>query len=264
MKTTALSDILYLLTDVDDTLTTSGQLLPSTLQALYDLQRGGIKVIPVTGGCAGWCDQMIRLWPVEAVVGENGAFYMERNSAGHIQLHSWHGDVQRQCYQEQLREIAQEAIRLVPNLQLAKDQAYRLADVALDYNQDSRGVSRAELDQVVELFHRHGAHARVSSIHINTWFGEYSKLLMSQRLLSQRYGLNEHDLLAQVGYVGDAPNDEVMFAFFSHTFGVANIRPHLPFMDAHPNTLLSAIGGLGFVELAQRLLAADRHHLSPR
>ena len=35
-------------------------------------QPQGKLVIPITGRPAGWCDHIARMWPVDAVVGENG------------------------------------------------------------------------------------------------------------------------------------------------------------------------------------------------
>ena len=63
------------LTDIDDTLTTEGQLPSVAYAALERLRAAGLIVIPVTGRPAGWCDHIARMWPVDAVVGENGAFY---------------------------------------------------------------------------------------------------------------------------------------------------------------------------------------------
>ena len=68
----------WVLTDVDDTLTWQGQLPPETLIALSKLRDSGKKVVAVTGACAGWCDHIAQLWPVDAVLGENGAFIMEK------------------------------------------------------------------------------------------------------------------------------------------------------------------------------------------
>jgi HAD superfamily hydrolase (TIGR01484 family) len=65
----------YIFTDIDDTLTTDGQLTASVYQTLETLSRSGLDVIPVTGRPAGWCDMIARFWPVRAVVGENGVFY---------------------------------------------------------------------------------------------------------------------------------------------------------------------------------------------
>ena len=67
--------IRVVLTDIDDTVTTEGMLTAAAYGALERLHRAGFLVIPVTGRPAGWCDHIARMWPVDAVVGENGAFY---------------------------------------------------------------------------------------------------------------------------------------------------------------------------------------------
>src|SRR5207253_2844846 len=64
-----------LLCDIDDTLTTEGKLTAQAYDALERLRRAGKITVPVTGRPAGWCDHIARMWPVDAVVGENGAFY---------------------------------------------------------------------------------------------------------------------------------------------------------------------------------------------
>src|SRR5690349_24706804 len=73
--------ISYVLTDIDDTLTTDGKLTADAYRALEQLHDAGLIVVPVTGRPAGWCDHIARMWPVDAVVGENGAFYMRFDSA---------------------------------------------------------------------------------------------------------------------------------------------------------------------------------------
>ena len=67
--------IRYLLTDIDDTLTHSGKIPACAFHALENLRNAGIKIIPITGRPAGWCDLIARIWPVDGVVGENGALY---------------------------------------------------------------------------------------------------------------------------------------------------------------------------------------------
>ena len=59
----------YLLHDIDDTITNGGKLYPEAYAALWNLHRAGIRVIPVTGRPAGWCDMIMRQWPVDAVIG---------------------------------------------------------------------------------------------------------------------------------------------------------------------------------------------------
>ena len=58
------------LLDIDDTLTSDGRLTSAAYDALERLAAAGLRVVPVTGRPAGWCDMIARFWPVDAVVGE--------------------------------------------------------------------------------------------------------------------------------------------------------------------------------------------------
>src|SRR5215472_1258217 len=78
---TQLAAVRYVLLDIDDTLTTGGRLEAAAYGALERLQRRGFQVIPVTGRPAGWCDHIARMWPVAAVIGENGAFWFRYDRA---------------------------------------------------------------------------------------------------------------------------------------------------------------------------------------
>ncbi|MBW2589402.1 MAG: HAD hydrolase family protein, partial [Deltaproteobacteria bacterium] len=69
------STIRFVLTDIDDTLTIKGRLPSFAFAGMENLQKRGIQVIPITGRPAGWCDHIARMWPVDGIVGENGAFY---------------------------------------------------------------------------------------------------------------------------------------------------------------------------------------------
>src|SRR4026208_1362504 len=119
------------LTDIDDTLTESGRLPAIAYQALEDLRKAGLIVIPVTGRPAGWCDMIARQWPVDGVVGENGAFYFRYDDASHTM-------VRRYAKNDQAREkdrLALDAIRHavlaeVPGAAVASDQNYREAELA--------------------------------------------------------------------------------------------------------------------------------------
>ena len=64
-----LRKIKFILTDIDDTLTTNGRLPAKSYHALEKLHQASFKVIPITGRPAGWCDHFARMWPVDAVVG---------------------------------------------------------------------------------------------------------------------------------------------------------------------------------------------------
>src|ERR1700694_7361 len=76
MRDTARRAIRGVLADIDDTISTGGRVTAEAYAAMERLRRAGLLLIPITGRPAGWCDHIARVWPVDAVVGENGALYM--------------------------------------------------------------------------------------------------------------------------------------------------------------------------------------------
>ncbi|WP_374350999.1 HAD family hydrolase [Chitinimonas sp.] len=241
------------LSDVDDTLTWEGQLPVAALAALHNLAARGCEIVLVTGACAGWCDQMARTWPVSAVIGENGAFTIERQGR-HLIYHDSHDAATRARHHEALHRLAAEVIARFPQLQLAQDQAYRRYDLALDHGQEVAGVPAATIAGALAMLQAGGARAAVSSIHINAWLGEFSKLASAQRWLAQRHGWQAAQMQQHCAYVGDSPNDAAMFGFFPHSVGVANIAAHLPNLAQRPAHITRAPGGLGFAEWVDELM----------
>jgi len=71
----------FVLFDIDDTLTSGGRLTSEAYGALEDLKTAGLVTAAITGRPAGWCDHIARMWPVDGVVGENGAFYYRYDHA---------------------------------------------------------------------------------------------------------------------------------------------------------------------------------------
>lgn len=244
----------FLLTDVDDTLTTEGRLEPATYQALWRLAEAGVRIIPITGGCAGWCDQMARTWPVAGVIGEGGGFYLSRAGSGPIQWRFWADPEQHRADQSAILD-ALERLHLPFETHLARDQAFRLVDVAIDYNQDAR-LDADQADQLCRALIEAGFNAKRSSIHVNVWRGAFNKCAMARRMLAEVFDLDETAMRETAAFIGDAPNDETMFEFFPASVGVANIQPHLAAMTHRPARLTRAASGAGFVELAEDWLAA--------
>ena len=251
----AIKGIKYVLSDVDDTIPSNGQLLPKTYQAIHDLVAAGIIFIPITGGCAGWCDSFARLWPCAAVIGENGGLYIKKSPDQHLSYHFWHSESERSINSGKLRALAEHAIELIPQVSFAKDQAYRLVDVAIDYNQDNKDISAAQVAAILSVFHTAGARANASSIHVNAWFGDYNKKAMAQQLLKDEYQLTDQQMREQVLFIGDSLNDESMFEFFPNSVGVANITENLAALQHHPTWITKQTHGLGFIEMVHAVLA---------
>ncbi|WP_227714929.1 HAD-IIB family hydrolase [Marinobacter sp. DY40_1A1] len=244
------ADILF--TDVDDTLTTGGRLLPETYQAICRLAEAGISIIPVTGGCAGWCDQIIRTWPVKAVIGEGGAFYAERTAPQTVSWHFWENEAKhRRDQQAILNAVA--ALDLDFEAKLATDQPFRFVDVAVDYNQQE-SLTPEQVAAIHDPLVAQGFSVRQSSIHINIWLGDFDKSTMSLRVGQELLGLDIESLQKRSVFIGDAPNDESMFRSFPMSVGVANIRKHLPVMTHQPAAIVSQPSGLGFAEMAEAWL----------
>ena len=97
--------------------------------------------------------------------------------------------------------------------------------------------------------------AKVSSIHVNGWFGSYDKLAMTRTLLAEEFGIDLDAEREQFVFVGDSPNDAPMFAFFPHSVGVANVRAFADRIATPPEYVTQREAGAGFAELAAFLLA---------
>src|SRR5438094_1554478 len=99
--------------DIDETLTTAGKLTAEAYSALERLHAAGKRTIAVTGRPAGWCDHIARMWPVDAVVGENGAFYF-RHTGGRLRREYHEAPEVRARHRERFAQIACEIIAAVP------------------------------------------------------------------------------------------------------------------------------------------------------
>jgi HAD superfamily hydrolase (TIGR01484 family) len=274
--------IRYVLMDIDDTLTTAGKLPAAAYSALWRLHEAGLKVIPITGRPAGWCDLIAREWPVDGVVGENGAlvFWEERPGvkefAGGRPLlkQEFHPNAVRNDHPI-LEKIKKRAFAEVPGLRMAKDQFARLFDIALDFAEEEPVLPLEAAERVRVIAEEEGARAKISSIHVNIWMGEYDKLSMAGHFLRSRFGwqggvkdafvddafvknaivndANAKDL-REVLFAGDSPNDEPMFARFPLACGVANVERYRAYIRHFPAYIASGESGEGFAEIAETLL----------
>lgn len=249
--------IVGVLTDIDDTLTTEGQLTAAAYAALENLQRAGIRVIPVTGRPAGWCDHMARMWPVDAVVGENGAFWM-RYDKHSKKLRTVFANTPMKDRQVRMDALANNILAAVPGCALASDQFCRVADLAIDFCEDVPALPRSAVEAIVQLMQEAGMRAKVSSIHVNGWWGDYDKLTTTRHMMQEEFGINLDDATERQAwvFVGDSPNDAPMFGYFENAVGVANVLDFADRLVTLPNYVTPARAGAGFVQLAQTLLDA--------
>ena len=248
-----------LLFDIDDTLTSHGALTAAAYSALERLHNAGWVCIAVTGRPAGWCDLIARFWPVDAVVGENGAFYMRKDSDTAKLCTAWAGEqpdisAHLAAHRSRLASIAQSIMQAVPGCSVASDQPYRLCDLAIDFCEDVPPLPLSAAQTIAQLMTAQGMTAKISSIHVNGWFGQHDKLSTTLQLLATHHGQNREQALASWVYVGDSPNDAPMFGAFAHSVGVANVVDFGALMPQQPQFVTTEHSGAGFVELVEHLL----------
>jgi 1,2-diacylglycerol 3-alpha-glucosyltransferase len=245
-------NIRFILADIDDTMTEDGLLLPEAFSAIWDCYRAGIHVIPVTGRPAGWCDLIARQWPVAGVIGENGAFafYTDNN----ILQRMYHPSVERENV-ENLEKIRTAVLENVPGTRISKDQFCRMFDLAIDFAEEEPKLSLEEANNIKILCESYGATAKISSIHVNTWYGTYDKLSMSLFFLEKIWKIDKEDSKRTVVFCGDSPNDAPMFKFFPLSCGVGNIKEFEKYLEYEPQFITTAWYGKGFSELVDVILS---------
>lgn len=249
-------NIRYILTDIDDTLTMNGRLPAIVFAAMERLQASERRVIPITGRPAGWCDHIARMWPVDGLVGENGAFFFRYDDdLRKMQRRYFKSEAQRSADRKKLEKLKIEILKKVPGCRVAADQAYREADLAIDYCEDIVRLPMKAVDEIVRCFENAGAHAKVSSIHVNGWFGEYDKLTMTRILFEEVFRENLEAIKSAVIFIGDSPNDSPMFAYFPNSVGVANVLRFKERLTSEPAWVTRKEGGYGFAEMVDRLLS---------
>jgi HAD superfamily hydrolase (TIGR01484 family) len=253
----ALRKIRFLLTDIDDTLTENGRLPAKSYQALERVQQAGLKVIPITGRPSGWCDHIARMWPVDGIIGENGAFYfVYDNTKRKMKQRFWKDESERASDRKRLEQLRKQILATVEGCAVASDQAFREADLAIDFCEDVPPLSKSSVEQIVDIFEQAGAIAKASSIHVNGWFGDYDKLAMTRVMLAECFKIELDFSLDQIIFCGDSPNDAPMFGFFENSVGVANVLDYADTLEKQPRWITNNRTATGFVELADVILNA--------
>ena len=263
--------LLGVLTDIDDTLSTEGEVPAQVVQALAALRAAGLHVIPVTGRPVGWSVPFAQAWPVDAIVAENGAVALlpageNKGQIGSESLPSkrrqlskiyQQGAAVRSANYVRMQQVLAQIEAVVPGARRATDSAGRETDIAIDHSEFTQ-LPQAQMDQCVQLMRAAGMSATVSSIHINGWFGAHNKWEGARWIVRTLFGRVLEDETDRWVYVGDSTNDQVMFEHFGHSVGVANIARFVPQLQHLPRYVTQGARGAGFAELVHHLLAARK------
>jgi HAD superfamily hydrolase (TIGR01484 family) len=249
-----LAGVRGVLTDIDDTLTTDGQIPMGVVAALAALRESGLPVIAVTGRPMGWSLAVAQHTPLAAVVAENGAVGLQREGDA-VRVDYVDAEPVRVANAMRLQTVAARIVAEVPGATLARDSPGRVTDIAIDHAEFSR-LAPAQIAQVVALMQSEGLNATVSSIHINGWFGPHTKLSGARWIVRRLWDRELDAERADWLYVGDSTNDEAMFAAFPLSVGVANIVDFADRLRQWPAYVTAHARGCGFIEVAEALLAA--------
>ena len=241
--------------DIDDTLSYEGKILSETYSSLWDLYNNNIKILPITGRCAGWADHIARFWPVSGVIGENGALYMYMDKNKRLIKRYYLDNIQTQESKRKLEMIKNEVLTRFPTCRVASDQPYREFDLAIDFCEDVPTLPMEDVLEIVNIYEKYGATAKISSIHVNGWFGDFDKLKMTQLFAKEVLKYNLKDNMDKILFVGDSPNDQPMFEYFKISVGVANIAKFSDLITYPPKYITKNNSGKGFAELVRILLS---------
>ncbi|WP_076998561.1 HAD-IIB family hydrolase [Variovorax sp. KK3] len=242
-------------TDIDDTLTTEGTVTPDVLLAMHALQAAGLARVAITGRPVGWSEPFAAVWPVDAIVAENGAVALVRNAAGEVEKRYQQEAATRARNFERMQAVMARIEHEIPGARRATDSAGRECDIAIDHSEFTR-LDDATIAQVVALMRSEGMHATVSSIHVNGWYGEHNKLEGARWIVRELWGRRLDDEMQRWAYVGDSTNDALMFEHFAHSIGVANVRRFESALSHLPRYVAPSERGAGFAEVAAAILDA--------
>ncbi|MSP63333.1 MAG: HAD family phosphatase [Myxococcales bacterium] len=237
-------------TDIDDTLTHRGKLVPEAYRALCDAASAGLRVVAVTGRPGGWAEVLGVLWPVAAVVAENGGMAV----LGDGERVYWDEEAVRAEQAPRLAALKADLLGTLPFARLALDQPLRRIDVAFDIGERCR-LTPSQIEQIVARIAAHGARSLVSTVHAHAFYGDHDKAKMLVRLAGRLWGEDAETARARYLFVGDSPNDQAGFAFFPLSVGVANVARFADRLAPPPAWITRAESGLGFAELIATLLA---------
>ena len=246
-----LARVVGVLTDIDDTLSVEGRIPMGVVAALAALREAGLPTIAVTGRPVGWSREVCGGLPLAATMAENGAVGLYADGSTVFAQ----PEAVRAANAVRLAETAERIVREVPGATLARDSAGRVTDIAVDHAEFAH-LDAAAIDRVVALMREAGMEATVSSIHVNGWFGTHTKASGARDAVRRLFDRELDGERERWVYVGDSTNDQPMFERFALSVGVANILDFADRLVHWPAFVTRRERGLGFVEVAERLLAS--------
>ncbi|HVY31660.1 MAG TPA: HAD-IIB family hydrolase [Polyangiaceae bacterium] len=235
--------------DLDDTLLDHGRLREEAYSALFRLSEAGLSLYGVTGRPAGWAEVLARLFPVQAIIAENGAVVCARRGERVLTLDSVSAEERRQR-DEHLAVLLQKFRERFSDFEPADDVRARVSDRTFDIG-EFRQVDARRVEEASAFLREQGARTFVSSVHLHVTFDYADKASGAVRVLAADSGLDATAVRHAFAYLGDSENDASCFAAFAVSIGVANLRGRATLL---PRYVTTAPMGAGVVEAATTIL----------
>jgi HAD superfamily hydrolase (TIGR01484 family) len=238
--------------DLDDTVLTHGVLGRAAYGALWDLHDAGLRLVAVTGRPSAWAEVLVRQWPIDGAVTENGAVFVVREGRGvRVILDGPPAEVAHR--RTRLDALVAQVKEEMPDVELADDVHGRRSDVAWDIGERVKLPDDriAALHQVVSAA---GARTTRSSVHLHASFERDDKASGAMRFVRERFGEDPGSAVYRWAFVGDSSNDAACFSAIRTTFGVANVRAFVSKLSVPPRYVAQKERGDGFAEIAQALI----------
>jgi hydroxymethylpyrimidine pyrophosphatase-like HAD family hydrolase len=243
-----------LLFDLDDTLLSHGVLTRAAYDALWTLRDAGLALVAVTGRPSGWGEVIVRQWPVDGCVTENGAVHLVREGRGVARIDAC-DEAERHARTARLAQLVERVRAVVPEARLSDDSHARVSDVTWDIGElVTLPPDRVRL--VVAEIERAGARSTQSSVHLHATYDLDDKASGAIRFCERRLGVPPDAAVVRFAFAGDSGNDAACFAAFRTTFGVANVVRSVSRLSLTPRYVAAGEMGDGFAEIAAAILAA--------
>jgi HAD superfamily hydrolase (TIGR01484 family) len=240
--------------DLDDTLLDHGQLAEATYSSLFRLREAGLSLYGVTGRPAGWAEVLARVFPVRAIVAENGAIVCARRGERVVSIDGVAAD-ERIVRDLRLAELLAGFAQKFPDIRPADDVRARISDRTFDIG-EFRQVAPERVAQASAYLQAQGARVFVSSVHLHATFDYADKASGAVRVLAADSGLDSTAVRHAFAYLGDSENDAACFAAFAVSIGVSNLRGR---PTLRPRYITSQPMGAGFAEAVGVILHLRRN-----
>jgi len=237
--------LLGVLFDLDDTFLEHTTLTLAAYRALFSLREVGLSLIVLTGRPASWAEMIVRMWPVDAAIAENGSVAYTLHNRVPVLLDPAAGE-RRASRRARLERLVQQVRKELPELCPANDVVGRLTDYTFDIGETER-PSALVVERAIEIAHQHGARTTRSSVHLHLTFDRMDKGSGAIALLSH-LGHDATSVRNQFAFIGDSQNDASAFATFSSSCGVKNLSGQFSLLPKYRTSLPKSAGFCQFAD----------------